>query len=231
MDPMSWDKWARTIEVEPSLYAGDFARLGEQLDSLLAAGVRVIHFDVGDGHFVPPVTIGPVVLRSISPLLRAGGAVVDCHLMVDHPEHHFAELRDSGADSVTVHHEVCADRLADVVAAARALGLAAGLAFNPETDPEQAADAAREAGVALVLCMSIHPGYSGQKLMPEAFARVRRLRALLPPGVHVQVDGGVGEENIRQLREAGASLFVCGTSIFGRPDPGAAYEALTRLVQ
>ncbi len=116
-----------------------------------------------------------------------------------------------------------------MVAAARSLGLAAGLAFNPETEPEDAAVAARTAGVDLALCMSIHPGYSGQQLMPEAFDRVGRLRALLPPGVLVQVDGGVGEENIHRLREAGAGLFVCGTSIFGAPDPGAAFRDLARL--
>ncbi len=217
---MGWDEWAGETEVEPSVYAADFARLGEQLAALAGAGMRVLHFDVGDAHFVPPVTIGPVVLRSITELLRAAGVAVDCHLMVDDPEHHFEELHASGADSVTVHHEVCGDRLGAVAAAARALGLGVGLAFNPETEPEDVAAGAVEAEVAIVLCMSIHPGYSGQALRPDSFERVRRLRGVLPRHVRIQVDGGVDAKNIAALREAGADLFVCGTSVFGAARPG-----------
>jgi ribulose-phosphate 3-epimerase len=228
---MGWEAWAGPVEIEPSVYAADFTRLGEQLEALLGAGMRVLHFDVGDAHFVPPVTVGPVVLRSISPLLRSAGAAVDCHLMVDDPEHHFEELRTSGADSVTVHHEVCGERLAEVVAAARSLGLEAGVAFNPESEPEDVAPGAVQSGVAFVLCMSIHPGYSGQELMPESFDRIRRLRRLLPPSVRVQVDGGVDENNVVDLRAAGADLLVCGTSVFGAPDPAAAFRDLTRLAR
>ena len=226
---MSWDEWIRTVEVEPSIYAADFARLGEQIEELLRAEARVFHFDVGDGHFVPPVTIGPVVLRSIAPLVHGRGGVFDCHLMVEAPERHFEQIREAGGDSVTVHYEACPN-LADVVPAARELELEVGLAFNPETEPAQAADAALETGVDLVLCMSIHPGYSGQKSMPEAFGRVRTLRGLLPDSMHVQVDGGVGPENVRELHEAGADLLVAGTAIFGREDPADAYRGLVEAV-
>src|SRR4051794_17333282 len=156
---MPWPDWIRTVEIEPSLYAADFARLGDQIEVLLRAGVRIFHFDIGDGHFVPPVTIGPVVLRSIERLVHDGGAVLDCHLMVESPERHFQEIAASGGDSVTVHLEACAD-LPAVVAQAREHGLEVGLAFNPESTAEAAAAAAD--GVDLVLCMSIHPGYSGQ---------------------------------------------------------------------
>jgi len=149
--------------------------------------------------------------------------------MVDDPEHHFDELRASGADSVTVHHEVCGDRLSEVVAGARALGLEAGVAFNPETEPEDVAAGAVEARIALVLCMSIPPGYSGHELMPDSFDRMRRLRRLLLPSVRVLVDGGVDESNVADLRSAGADLLVCGTSVFGAPDPAAAFRNLTRL--
>ena len=107
---MGWSGWIRGgVEVEPSLYAADFRRLGEQIDELLAAGCRVFHFDCGDGHFVPPVTIGPVVLRSIAPEIHAAGGVLDCHLMVDDPTHHLEEFAASGADSVTFHVEAAVD--------------------------------------------------------------------------------------------------------------------------
>ena len=106
---MAWRDWVRTVEIEPSLYAADFAQLGEQIETLLNAGVRVFHFDVGDGHFVPPVTIGPVVLRSIAPMIHEHDGRIDCHLMVDNPAHHFQELSESGGDSVTFHVEAVDD--------------------------------------------------------------------------------------------------------------------------
>jgi ribulose-phosphate 3-epimerase len=224
---VGWGDWIRGVEIEPSIYAADFARLGEQLESLLRAGARVFHIDVGDGHFIPPVTIGPIVLRSISPLVHGQGGVFDCHLMVEAPERHFEQIRDAGGDSVTVHYETC-PRLRDTAARARELGLQVGLAFNPETEPDDAAAAATEAGVDFVLCMSIHPGYSGQEFMPEALDRVRVLRGLLPDSMHVQVDGGVDTENVRSLHEAGARAFVAGSAIFDEDDISEAYG---RLVQ
>ena len=117
---MTWDRWIRTVEVEPSLYAADFSRLGEQVEILLRAGARVFHFDVGDGHFVEPVTIGPVVLESIAPLIHREGGVIDCHLMVDDPAHHFGALQTAGADSVTFHYEVVGANAHAVAEQARA---------------------------------------------------------------------------------------------------------------
>jgi ribulose-phosphate 3-epimerase len=225
---VSWNDWVRGPEVEPSLYAADFARLGEQIEVLLAAGARIFHFDVGDGHFVPPVTIGPIVLQAISPIVHEAGGRMDCHLMVDQPSHHFEAIADAGGDSVTFHVEV-ADDVAGLAAQARGLGLGVGLAFKPETEPEQAADAAGD--VDFVLCMSIEPGYSGQAFMPEAIPRIERLRGLLPDEKHVQVDGGVGPDNVRPLREAGADLLVAGTSIFGPDDIAEAYRQLAAAAQ
>jgi ribulose-phosphate 3-epimerase len=224
---VGWNGWVRTVEVEPSLYAADFAHLGDQIDVLLRAGVRVFHFDVGDGHFVEPVTIGPIVLRSISPAIHDAGAFVDCHLMTEHPEKHFAAIAEAGGDSVTVHYEAC-DDVPAVVRAARALELQVGLAFKPETSAAYAAQAAIASNVDIVLCMSIEPGYSGQEFMPEAYDRIRTVRSQVPPAMHIQVDGGIGPENIRAVHEAGASLFVAGSSIFGREDLPRAYR---RLVQ
>ena len=221
---MAWRDWVRTIEIEPSLYAADFARLGEQVQYLLNAGARVFHFDVGDGHFVPPVTIGPVVLRSIAPQIHAHGGRIDCHLMVDNPAHHFQEIAQSGGDSVTFHVEAV-DDVAGVLAQAREHGLEAGVAFNPSTAVEVAAEAAN-LGADLCLCMSIVPGYSGQELMEDAYARIARTRELVD--CYVQVDGGVKAENVRDVHEAGADLIVVGSGIFEREDLPRAYR---RLVQ
>lgn len=224
---MGWNDWVRGVEIEPSIYAADFSRLGEQLETLMDGGARIFQFDVGDGQFVEPITIGPVVLKSISQLVHERGGVLDCHLMIVSPEKHFRAIAEAGGDSVTVHYEVC-DDLPGVIHQARELGLGAGVAFNPETEPDEVAEAAGGL-VDLVLCMSIHPGYSGQPFMPESIPRVRRLRELLPEGVHVQVDGGVGAENVPELVEAGANLLVAGTSVFGQVDIVEAYRRLAAL--
>ena len=187
----------RDFELEPSIYAADFARLGEQIELLLDAGVRAFHFDVGDGHFVEPVTIGPIVLEAIAPLVHERGGALDCHLMVDNPLRHFPQIAKAGGDSVTFHYEVT-DDVPGTVAAARAHGLGVGVAFNPQSEPE--AVAAVSADADLVLCMSIHPGYSGQQFMDDG--------------------------NIRAVRDAGATLVVAGSAIFQRDDPAAAYRGL-----
>jgi ribulose-phosphate 3-epimerase len=225
---MSWAEWQRgTAEVEPSIYAADFARLGEQLSLLLDAGARIFHFDVGDGHFIREITMGPIVLQSIAPAVKARGGVFDCHLMVAEPERHFEAIRDAGGDSVTFHVEVARDPQA-TVARARELGLGVGVAFNPETPVDEELGAAEGADVAL--CMSIHPGLSGQAFMPGALERIRELRERLPADVLVQVDGGVAAGNARTVREAGADLFVAGSAIFWQDDLRSAYENLVHAV-
>src|SRR6266700_6347364 len=197
---MSWNDWMRGAEVEPSIYAADFARLGDDLAALLDAGAKIFQFDVGDGHFVEPITIGPIVLKAISPLFRERGGVLDVHLMVDNPRRHFRAFAEAGADSVTAHVEVVGREVAETGAEARGLGLAFGLAISPDTPVEDAAQPSAE--IDLVLVMGVHPGYSGQAFIPETTERVARLRELLPPEVAIQVDGGVGAENIAPLRDA-----------------------------
>ena len=226
---MAWRNWIRTVEIEPSLYAANFASLGEQTDILLRTGARVFHFDVGDGHFVEPITMGPIVLKDVAPIVHGyDGGAIDCHLMVDNPTHHFPQIAAAGGDSVTFHYEAVAD-VRGTIAAAREHGLEVGVAFNPQTEPEAVA---AEAGSAdLVLCMSIHPGYSGQAFMPEALDRIARLRALLPDEVRIQVDGGVKAENVGAIHEAGASLLVAGSSIFAQGDLAAAYRRLRAAVR
>jgi ribulose-phosphate 3-epimerase len=220
-----WRDWIRTVEVEPSIYAADMAHLGEQIQHLLNAGARMFHFDVGDGHFVEPITMGPVVLRAIAPAIHAVGGVIDVHLMVTNPEHHFEQMKAAGGDSVTFHVEATEEPWS-AISLARAHGLAVGVAFNPGTSVQDAL--AASLGADLVLCMSIHPGYSGQEFMLDALPRIRDLRAQLHDRVVVQVDGGITQENIRMAYEAGAEAFVAGTSIFGREDLNRDYLELVR---
>ncbi len=221
---MSWSDWIdRDAVVAPSLYAADFGRLGEEVGALLAAGCRVFHFDTGDGHFVPPVTIGPVVLRAIAPQIHAAGGILDCHLMVSEPARHLDEFASSGADSVTFHVEATDDPVG-VADAARALGLSVGIAFNPGTSPETAAEAAVAARADLVLCMSIVPGYSGQAFMPDALERIARVAELV--NLPIQVDGGVGDANASAIRRAGARVLVAGSAVFAALDPASAWRAI-----
>jgi len=225
---VSWDEWMRGPEIEPSIYAADFANLGRDMATLLDGGAKIFQFDVGDGHFVEPITIGPIVCQAIAPLFSEKGGILDVHLMVDNPEHHFDAFSKAGADHVTYHHEVVGDP-APLIAHARELGMTVGVAFSPQTEPEDVAASAGD--VDLVLCMGVHPGYSGQAFIPETVERVRRLRELLLPHIHIQVDGGVGMENVRELRAAGADLFVAGSSVFAHADPVAAYLALAKAVR
>jgi len=222
---MPWREWVRTVEIEPSLYAADFGHLADQVEVLLHAGTRIFHFDCGDGHFVEPITMGPIVLASISEQIHALDGKIDCHLMVENPSKHFGAFAKAGADSVTFHYEAVRD-VRGCVQAAREHDLEVGLAFNPSTPVAEAVATAENVDV--VLCMSIEPGYSGQEFMPGSLERIELTRQLLPPDVHVQVDGGINEENVRAAYEAGATLLVSASAIFGREDLARAYR---RLVQ
>jgi ribulose-phosphate 3-epimerase len=222
---VTWSEWIRTVEIEPSLYAADFANLGEQIDVLLRTGARVFHFDVGDGHFIEPITAGPIVLQAISPRVHATGGVLDCHLMVDNPTRHFPQIARAGGDSVTFHYEAV-DDVPATIAVAREHGLQVGVAFTPDTEPEDVATVALDADI--VLCMSIRPGYSGNEFMDGALERIARTREALPDTIQVQVDGGVDNDNVRAVYDAGATLIVAGASIFHREDLQRSYR---RLVQ
>jgi ribulose-phosphate 3-epimerase len=223
---VAWRDWIRTVEIEPSLYAADLANLGEQVDILLRAGARVFHFDVGDGHFVEPITMGPVVLQAIAPLVHERGGVLDCHLMVDNPVRHFPQIARAGGDSATFHFEAV-DDVPATIAAAREHGLEVGVAFNPQTSPRDVAAVAADAD--LVLCMSIQPGYSGQQFMPASIERIGQLRAALPD-TPIQVDGGIEAGNVRSVFEAGATLFVAGSAIFANEDPTRSYRQLVQAL-
>jgi ribulose-phosphate 3-epimerase len=221
---MAWRDWVRTVEIEPSLLAADFAHLGEQVQYLLNAGARIFHFDVGDGHFVPPITMGPPILKSIAPMIHRMGGYVDCHLMVENPARHFQQIKEAGGDSVTFHVEAV-DDVSAVLAQAREHGLGAGVAFNPDTEVEAGA-AAANLGADLCLCMTVVPGYGGQELLEGSYERIAKLRGLVE--CFVQADGGIHQDNVREVNEAGADLIVIGTGIFEREDLPRSYR---RLVQ
>jgi ribulose-phosphate 3-epimerase len=224
---VAWRDWIRTVEIEPSIYAADFSNLGEQVDVMLRAGARIFHFDVGDGHFVEPVTMGPVVLQAIAPMIHAVGGVIDCHLMVDNPTRQFHQMKRAGGDSVTFHYEAV-DDVPATIAAAREHELEVGIAFKPATEPEDVARVA--AGVSVALCMTIEPGYSGQEFMEGSIERIARTRALFPDDVFVQVDGGIDNDNVRACYDAGARLLVAGSSIFHREDPPRSYRRLVEAL-
>jgi ribulose-phosphate 3-epimerase len=178
---------------------------------------------VGDGHFVEPITIGPIVLQGIAPLIHERGGVIDVHLMVDEPAKHIPQVARAGGDSVTFHVEASEDPTT-TIALAREHGLGVGVAFKPGTPVVDGASAAE--GADLCLCMSIEPGYSGQAFMEASYERIARLRTLVD--CYVQVDGGVNQDNARAVHDAGADLLVVGSGIFGRDDLPRAYR---RLVQ
>jgi len=206
--------------VAPSILSADFARLGSQVDEVLDAGARVIHVDVMDGHFVPPITIGPLVAASIADRVHAAGGAIDVHLMIERPELQIEEFARAGADSITFHAEATphANRTLNAIREAGCLG---GIALNPGTSVEAVGELT---GVAdLILCMSVNPGWGGQPFITGSADKLRRLSDLHPEAL-LEVDGGVDPQTAPLVADAGATLFVAGSAIFGTPDPAQAYR-------
>jgi ribulose-phosphate 3-epimerase len=205
--------------VAPSVLSADFGRLGAQVEEVMDAGARVIHFDVMDGHFVPPITIGPLVLAGIADQVHDAGGAVDVHLMIEAPERQIAEFAKVGADSITFHAEAT-PHAHRTLGAIRELGCGAGIAINPGTPAEAVAELRGLADV--VLCMSVNPGWGGQSFIPTSPAKIERLRPLVGEA-RIEVDGGIDATTAGPIAAAGASLFVAGSAIFGAPDPAQAY--------
>jgi ribulose-phosphate 3-epimerase len=212
--------------VAPSILSADFARLGEQVDEVLAAGARVIHVDVMDGHFVPPITFGPLMVGAIADRVHSAGGMIDVHLMIERPERQVEEVARAGADGITVHVEAT-PHLHYTLNLIRESGCTAGAALNPGTRADALSEVAEQT-LDLALCMSVNPGWGNQKLIPASIDKLARMRAALPEHVGLEVDGGVHSQTVASVADAGANLLVTGSAVFGSDDPGAAYREIAQ---
>lgn len=208
--------------VAPSILSADFLRLGEAIHMVEESEAEWVHCDIMDGHFVPNISYGIPVVKAVRPATKK---VVDCHLMIEHPELYVGAFAEAGADMITVHQEACT-HLDRQVAQIHDLGCKAGVALNPATPVETLVDILH--AVDMVLIMSVNPGFGGQKFIPRALDKVRRLRALAPD-LLIQVDGGVNAETGAQLVAAGADVLVAGSYVFGAAEPREAIHSLYLL--
>ena len=213
--------------VAPSILSADFDRLGAQVQEVLDVGARVIHVDVMDGHFVPPITMGPLVVAALRERVAAAGARIEVHLMIERPERQISEFVRAGADLITLHAEAT-PHVHYALSQIREAGLAAGLAVCPSTPLEVYAQVADS--LDLALCMTVNPGWGGQRFIEASIGRLDRASALLRDGVALEVDGGIDVGTGARCRAAGASAFVAGNAVFGSSDPAAAYVALAEAV-
>jgi len=217
----------RRLHLLPSILSADFSRLGEEIGAVMDAGVRIIHVDVMDGHFVPNITVGPVVVEAIAPLVHARDGWLSVHLMIERPERYLEAFAEAGADALSVHVEAC-PHLYHAVRSIKTLGMVGGVALNPGTDVSRLRDVAPY--VDYVLVMTVDPGFGGQSMIASALDKVPALRRMLPDGAAIELDGGVNRDNIRKVVQAGADWIVAGSAVFGSVDPGKEARVLQELM-
>ena len=210
--------------VAPSILSANFARLGEDVQTMLDAGAATIHFDVMDGAFVPPITVGPVVAQAIAEQVHAAGAILDVHLMVERPERHVDAFAEAGADRVLVQVE-STPNVHYAVAAIRGAGMSPGVVINPATPVSAVQELVGDVDV--VLCMTVDPGWGGQRFLPASIDKIRRLKALVGDRAEIEVDGGVDASNAAACAGAGATILVAGSAVFGAPDPALAFREIS----
>jgi ribulose-phosphate 3-epimerase len=218
----------RSVRVAPSILSADFARLREQVGEVLDVGARIVHVDVMDGHFVPPITLGPLVVAALRERVDQAGAMLDVHLMIERPERQVSEFIKAGAHSITVHAE-STPQLAYAVHLIRDSGACVGVAINPATPVGALAEITD--AIDMALCMTINPGWGGQRFIEHSLEKLPRVRAILSEDVAVEVDGGINPTTAPKCRQAGANVFVAGSAIFSSADPGEAYLAIARSLQ
>ena len=203
------------VKIAPSILSADFTRLGEQVQDAIAAGADAIHVDIMDGHFVPNMTVGPLVVAALHPLAQAAGIPLDVHLMIEHPERLIPEFAQAGASFITVHVETC-PHLHRTIGQIKELGVRAGVTLNPATPLVTLEEILPD--VDQVLVMSVSPGFGGQEYIPASTARISRLRRMLDQRgleqVDIEVDGGLKVNNVAEVVAAGANVLVIGTAIF-----------------
>jgi ribulose-phosphate 3-epimerase len=206
--------------VAPSILSADFARLSAQVEEVMAAGARIIHCDVMDGHFVPPITFGPMVVSALRESLPAE-AILDVHLMIERPERHVPDFLKAGASHITFHVEATphVDYTVNLI---REGGATAGVAINPGTAVE-----AMAAEADMALCMTVNPGWGGQPFIERSIDRLRALRKRIGPEPVIEVDGGIDARTAEPCSRAGAGVFVAGSAIFGKDDPAAAFREIS----
>ena len=208
-----------TRHVAPSILAADFGRLREQVQEVVDAGAQVIHVDVMDGHFVPPLSMGPGAVEA----LRDMGLTLEVHLMIERPERQLEAFAKAGAHHITIHAEAT-PHVHGTLERIRELGCRAGLAFCPSTPPAML----EEVEVDIALCMTVNPGWGGQAFIPSSPGKIERMRALLGDGPDLEVNGGIDRDTAGPCAQAGATLFVAGAAVFGAPDPGEAFREISR---
>jgi ribulose-phosphate 3-epimerase len=217
-------RYNEIVKIAPSILSADFAALADEVARVEAGGPDQLHVDVMDGRFVPNITIGPVVVEALRKRTRLP---LDVHLMIVEPERYVADFVAAGADMVTVHAEASA-HLQRVLTQIREAGAKAGVALNPSTPPGVLDFVLDD--VDLILVMSVNPGFGGQRFIPSAYTKLRRLKEMLGTRpVEVSVDGGVKLEHVRPLADAGATVLVAGSAVFGAPDPAAVVREMKRL--
>lgn len=217
----------REVHLLPSILSADFARLGDQVNEVMDAGATIIHVDVMDGHFVPNITVGPLVVRALASQVHERGGYFSVHLMIEHPEDYVRVFAEAGADAIAVHAEACS-HVYHALESIRELGVSPGVALNPGSDIGRIEDL--KTLVDHVVVMTVNPGFGGQELITQALEKVSRLRSMLPQGVAIEVDGGVKKQNIREVVELGGNWVIAGSAVFGGADAGAEVRALQRLM-
>lgn len=215
------------LHLLPSILSADFCHLASDVDRVMDAGVRLIHVDVMDGHFVPNFTIGPPVIKCLAKHVHARGGYLSVHLMIENPESYLGSFVDAGADALSIHAEACSS-LYHAVTAIKQLGAGAGVALNPGSDPALVGEVLSY--LDFVVVMTVNPGFGGQEMIESALEKARRLRRLVARNVAIEVDGGVKRENVARAVEAGANWIVAGSAVFGADDPGSEALAMQSIM-